>query len=217
MVDRHIEKQIPPQKPNQDNSNLFEEWKDVIVVPVDKKRDKTDCSNYRGISLLSTTYKILSNILHIQRTLLGIINVDFDTIGHLLIIYFAFVKIVRKKMEIQRSRHGLFIDLKKAYGSVGRAVLYSILITFGIHKKMVRLIKICLSETYSIIREGKYFCGMFPIKNYLGGKRDTLSSLLFKSAVEYAIRRVQVNQDGLKLYIIYLAEAYMLFRKTQTP
>jgi hypothetical protein len=33
------------------------------VVPIHKKRDKTDCSNYRGIPLLSTPYKILSNIL----------------------------------------------------------------------------------------------------------------------------------------------------------
>jgi hypothetical protein len=39
-----------------------EQWKDSIIVPVYKKGDKTR-SNYRSISLLSTTYKILSNIL----------------------------------------------------------------------------------------------------------------------------------------------------------
>jgi hypothetical protein len=38
-------------------------WKESIVVPIHKKGDKTDCSNYRGISLLSTSYKILPNIL----------------------------------------------------------------------------------------------------------------------------------------------------------
>ena len=42
---------------------LPEEWKESIIVPIHKKGDKTDCNNYRGISLLSTTYKILSNIL----------------------------------------------------------------------------------------------------------------------------------------------------------
>jgi hypothetical protein len=41
---------------------LAEEWKESIIVPIYKKGDKTDCSNYRGTSLLPTTYKILSNI-----------------------------------------------------------------------------------------------------------------------------------------------------------
>ena len=42
---------------------LPDEWKESIIVPICKKGDKTDCNNYRGISLLPTTYKVLSNIL----------------------------------------------------------------------------------------------------------------------------------------------------------
>jgi hypothetical protein len=42
---------------------LAEEWNESIIVPFYKKGDKTDCCNYRDISLLSTMYKILFNIL----------------------------------------------------------------------------------------------------------------------------------------------------------
>jgi hypothetical protein len=42
---------------------LPEGWKESIIVPVYKMGDKRDYSNYRGISPLPTTYKILSNIL----------------------------------------------------------------------------------------------------------------------------------------------------------
>jgi hypothetical protein len=39
------------------------QWKESMIVPICKKGDKTDCSNYRCIPLLSSTHKILPNIL----------------------------------------------------------------------------------------------------------------------------------------------------------
>jgi hypothetical protein len=51
--------------------------------------------------------------------------------------------------------HQLVIDFKKAYDSVKREVLYNILLEFCIPKKLVRLIKMCLYETYSKVRIGK--------------------------------------------------------------
>jgi hypothetical protein len=41
---------------------LPEEWKESIIVPIYKKGDTTNCSKYRDTSLMSTMYKILSNI-----------------------------------------------------------------------------------------------------------------------------------------------------------
>jgi hypothetical protein len=45
------------------NEKLPEKLKESLIVPVYSKGDKTHCSNYRDTSLLSITYKILSNIL----------------------------------------------------------------------------------------------------------------------------------------------------------
>ena len=111
--------------------------------------DKTDCSNYRGI-FLPATYKLLSNVLlsrltlyaeEITGDLLGGFRRNRSTTDHI----FCIRQILEKKWEYNEAVHQLHTDLKKAYDSVRREVLYNILIEFGIPMKLIRLIKICLT------------------------------------------------------------------------
>ena len=74
---------------------------------------------------------------------------------------------LEKKWEYNEVVHQIFTDFKGAYDSVRRELLYNILIEFGIPMKLVRLIKMCLTETYSRGRVGKNLSDMFPIRNGL--------------------------------------------------
>jgi hypothetical protein len=58
--------------------------------------------------------------------------------------------------------------------------------------KLVRLIKMCLNETYSKVRIGKHLFDSFLIQNGLK-QGDALSPLLLNFALGYAIRKVQEN------------------------
>jgi hypothetical protein len=52
-------------------------------------------------------------------------------------------------------------------------------IEFGVHIKLVRLIKMCLNDTYSKTHGGKHLSDSFPIQNGIK-QGNVLSPLLFK-------------------------------------
>jgi hypothetical protein len=138
---------------------LPEEWKESFIVPICQKGDKTDCSKYRGISVLSAVFKILSNnqlsrFTPYAEEIIEVLHCGFQWSGQLVIMYSAFVKYLGgEKWEYNEAVLQLFTDFKKGNGSVRREVLCNVLIQFGILMKLVR-IKKSVGKTYGRVQAG---------------------------------------------------------------
>jgi hypothetical protein len=105
-----------------------------------------NCSNYHGISLLSTSYKILSNILLSRLSpyigeIIGDHLCGFQHNRSTTDQIFCIRQLLEKKWEYNETVHQVFIDFKKVCDTVRREVLYNILIEFGVLMKLVRLIE----------------------------------------------------------------------------
>jgi hypothetical protein len=76
-------------------------------------------------------------------------------------------QLLEKKWEYNETVFQLFVNFKKPYDSVKREVPYSILLQFGMPKKKVTLIKMCLNETHSKVHIGKLLSDKFTFQNGL--------------------------------------------------
>jgi hypothetical protein len=150
---------------------LPEEWKESIIVHIYKKCDKTEYSDHGAYHFRQLRTEFLSNILpsrlnpHAEE-IIGDHQSGFcgnrSTTDHIFCI-----RQILEKNQYKEAVHQLFIDFKKAYDSARREVLYDILNEFGIPMKLVGVIKMCLTETYSRSRVRKNLCDMFPTRNGL--------------------------------------------------
>jgi hypothetical protein len=116
---------------------------------------------------------------------------------NLRFIYSAFFNYLRKKWEYSEAVQRLVIDFKKAYDLIRREVVSNILIELGTPMKLLRLIKICLTETYNRVQIWKNLSVIFPIWNVMK-KRRCYITIAFHLCFRVRNWWVQVNQDGLQ-------------------
>jgi hypothetical protein len=99
--------------------------------------------------------------------------------------------ILEKACEYKMDIHQLYIDYKQAYDTINRAELVEIMKEYGIPMKLVRLVKMTLTNTNSKELQGK-LSPSFEIT--IGLKQgDSLSTLLFNLCMEKIIRNIRIN------------------------
>ena len=108
------------------------EWGKSILVPIPKKGDLSECSNYRTISLISHTGKVLLIVLlnrlkqqlepHLSEEQAGF-RKDRSTIHQILALRLIAEKARRQGKKI----YNCFIDFQKAFDTVKHKVIWAVL------------------------------------------------------------------------------------------
>jgi hypothetical protein len=98
-----------------EQGEMPKEWLIALIQPIHKKKDKTNCSNYRGISLLNITYKVMANIIAKRLSpyteeLLGDYQCGFQKNRSTTNHNFVLRNIMEKCYEYNINLHQLFID-----------------------------------------------------------------------------------------------------------
>ncbi|CAM4728174.1 unnamed protein product [Leuciscus chuanchicus] len=122
------------------------EWKKAVIIPVYKKKDKLDCNNYRGISLLCHSSKIITTIImeRIKKKTEEILSEEqagFRTLRSTIDQIFTLRQLAEKYTDFSKDLFVCYIDFQKAFDSVWRAGLWNVMRRLGYPEKVVRILE----------------------------------------------------------------------------
>ena len=123
-----------------------QDWKRPVFIPIPKKGNAKECSNYHTIALISHTCKVMLNILqarlqHYMNHELPDVQAGFrkgrgtrDQIANILWI-------IEKPREFQKNIYFCFIDYPKPFDCVDHNKLWKILKEMGIPDHLTCLLR----------------------------------------------------------------------------
>jgi len=171
-----------------DEETFPEEWRKAVIVPIYKKKDKLDCNNYRGVSLLCHSSKIVTSIImeRIKRRTEEILSEEqagFRASRSTIDQIFTLRQLAEKYVDFSRELFVCYIDFRKAFDSVWRKGLWKVMRRLGYSEKIVRVLESLYRETFSAVRVGADITEWFEtIVGVLQG--CVLSPLLFNIFLE---------------------------------
>ena len=178
-----------------------DDWKVGLIAPLFKKGDKMKCENYRGITLLNVAYKVLSSIIlerlkQYSEETLGEYQCGFRPQRRTTDQIFVVRQILEKFYAHDIDLHFLFIDFKKAFDCINQKKLLESLVSFGIPKKINRLVKMTLEGAQAkVIVDGK-MSNQFVINRGVR-QGDGLSTTLFNLALHKALKNLEYSNTIL--------------------
>ena len=116
-----------------------------------------ECSNYRGVSLLNTAYKVLSTILFARistfaENIIGNYQCGFRKNRSTTNQIFTLRQRLEEAKEFGIETHHLFIDFMPPYDTIKRDQLYNAMSEFNISNKLVRLTRMTMENAQSQVR-----------------------------------------------------------------
>ena len=178
--------------------NVPQEWKDANLVTIFKKGDRTECGNYRGISLLSIAGKAFARILlnrlekHVTHQIIPETQCGFRSNRSTIDMIFCLRQLQEKCVEQDKSLYVVFVDFTKAFDTVGRSGLWHLLRKYGCPERFTNMIQALHTGMNAKVQSTEETVS-FPVTN--GVKQGcvlapTLFSLFLSAVLEEAFKDI---------------------------